>query len=66
MTNKEFLHWIANRLVNVYKEHPNTDFVLKLKEVADNQISNATLAKRIAELGYENSKLRLEQQKLRQ
>jgi hypothetical protein len=66
MANKEFLHWIANRLVNVYKEHPNTDFVLKLKEVADNQISNATLAKRIAELEYENSKLRLEQQKLRQ
>jgi hypothetical protein len=62
MTNKEFLHWIANRLVNVYKEHPNTDFVLKLKEVADNQSSNATLAKRIAELEYENSKLRLEQQ----
>jgi hypothetical protein len=63
MTNKEFLHWIANRLVNVYKEHPNTDFVLKLKEVADNQSSNATLAKRIAELEYENSKLRLEQQR---
>jgi hypothetical protein len=66
MTNKEFLHWIANRLVNVYKEHPNTDFVLKLKEIADDQISNATLAKRIAELEYENSKLRLKQQKLRQ
>jgi len=62
MTNKDFLHWIAGRLVNVYNEHPNTDFVLKLKEVADAQISNATLAKRIAELESENSQLRLQQQ----
>lgn len=30
MTDFEFLKWIRDRLVNVYKEHPNTDFVLRL------------------------------------
>ena len=30
-----FLHWLADRLVHVYHESPNTDFVLRLKEIAD-------------------------------
>lgn len=35
MTDSDFLRWLAERLVNVYKEDPNTDFVLKLKSIAD-------------------------------
>lgn len=34
--DKEFLNWLADRLVNVYNESPNVDFVLKLKQIADN------------------------------
>ncbi len=34
MLDKEFLNWLADRLVNVYKESPYVDFVQKLKAVA--------------------------------
>ena len=34
MNASEFLYWLAKRLVHVYGENENTDFVLKLKEVA--------------------------------
>lgn len=34
MSDGEFLKWLAERLVNVYNESPNVDFVLKLKEIA--------------------------------
>ena len=30
----EFLLWIADRLVFVYGESPNIDFVLKLRKIA--------------------------------
>ena len=30
MTDAEFLRWIRNRLVNVYKESENVDFVQRL------------------------------------
>ena len=30
MRDWEFLDWVANRLVYVYSESPNVDFVLKL------------------------------------
>ena len=33
-TNGEFLNWIADRLVNVYNESPNIDFVQKLRGLA--------------------------------
>lgn len=33
-TDATFLNWIADRLVNVYKESPNVDFVLRLREIA--------------------------------
>lgn len=33
MSNAEFLEWLANRLVEVYGEHPDTDFVQKLRAV---------------------------------
>lgn len=36
MTDKEFLNWLADRLVNVYNESPNVDFVHKLKKIAEN------------------------------
>jgi hypothetical protein len=35
MTDKEFLSWIADRLVYVYRESPNVDFVQKLRRIAD-------------------------------
>lgn len=34
MTDSEFLEWIAARLVNVYHESENVDFVLKLRKIA--------------------------------
>jgi hypothetical protein len=33
--NKQFLHWLADRLVHVYGEPENIDFVLKLRAIAD-------------------------------
>jgi hypothetical protein len=36
MTNdREFLNWVADRLVHVYGESPNVDFVRKLREIAE-------------------------------
>ena len=33
MMDSEFLQWIHDRLVNVYGEDPNTDFILKLNKI---------------------------------
>jgi hypothetical protein len=33
--HREFLNWVADRLVHVYGESPNVDFVLKLRQIAD-------------------------------
>lgn len=33
MNDIEFLKWIRDRLVHVYKESPNTDFVQRLERV---------------------------------
>lgn len=33
--DKCFLNWVADRLVHVYGESPNADFVLKLREFAE-------------------------------
>ena len=35
MTDNEFLNWMVGRLVDVYNEDENTDFVLRLKAIAD-------------------------------
>jgi hypothetical protein len=35
MTDKEFLNWLANRLVLHYGENENVDLVLRLKEIAN-------------------------------
>lgn len=43
----DFLDWIAARLVNVYGENPNVDFVLSLKERAE--ASRAAIAKALGE-----------------
>lgn len=32
--DSEFLNWVADRLVHVYHESENVDFVLKLRELA--------------------------------
>lgn len=37
LSDKDFLLWIADRLVEVYGESPNVDFVLHLREVAEKQ-----------------------------
>lgn len=34
MSDSEFLRWLAERLVFVYKESPNVDFVTRTKEIA--------------------------------
>lgn len=34
MTSKEFLDWVADRLVNVYGESENVDFVQRLRQEA--------------------------------
>jgi hypothetical protein len=34
MSDKEFLEWIRDRIVHVYGESPNTDFVLRLGDIA--------------------------------
>ena len=40
MKDKEFLYWIHARLVNQYKENPNTDFMLKLQAIATETDAN--------------------------
>lgn len=35
MTDKEFLEWLIDRLVHVYGESPNVDFIHKLNKIAD-------------------------------
>jgi len=35
LTNKEFLQWLHDRLVYVYGENRNTDFVQRLRTVKD-------------------------------
>ncbi len=34
LSDTEFLEWVANRLVHVYGESPNVDFVNKLRSMA--------------------------------
>lgn len=34
MNDHEFLHWLRDRLINVYGEDPHIDFVVKLNELA--------------------------------
>lgn len=35
MTDSEFLTWIRDRIINVYGESPNVDFVLRLGEIIE-------------------------------
>lgn len=35
MTDKQFLEWLALRLINVYKESENIDFVQRLRRIAE-------------------------------
>lgn len=44
-SNIQFLYWLVDRLVFVYKESPQTDFVLKLRRLA-NELENAEKAKK--------------------
>lgn len=38
MTDNEFLNWMVGRLINVYGEDESTDFVLRLKAIADKSV----------------------------
>lgn len=40
MTDKEFLNWLADRLVHVYGESPNVDFVHRVRSIADRLENN--------------------------
>ena len=33
MSDKEFLEWIYNRMINVHHENPNVDYMLKFREI---------------------------------
>ena len=35
MKDKDFLHWLADRLTMRYREDSNVDFVLKLRSIAE-------------------------------
>ena len=32
--DSNFLYWIRDRLVHVYHEHPHTDYIIRLEELA--------------------------------
>ena len=36
MTDSEIIDWAADRMVNIYHESPNVDFVLRLRRAAEN------------------------------
>ena len=38
MDDVEFLTWLRHRLVNVYDESPNVDFVKRLEEIIEKQM----------------------------
>lgn len=44
MTDAEFLHWLAERLVYVYNESPNIDFVRRLREMGHRMQHDGTSA----------------------
>lgn len=35
LLDAEFLRWIVDRLINIYGESPNIDFIHRLRSVAD-------------------------------
>lgn len=35
MKDRDFLNWVADRLVNVHGEPENVDFVLKVRQIAE-------------------------------
>ena len=35
MTDKEYLQWIHDRIVNVYGENENVDFLFRMKEIIE-------------------------------
>ena len=39
MNDGIFLNWMVGRLINVYGENESTDFVLRLKAIADKSMS---------------------------
>ena len=38
MNDDKFLNWMVGRLINVYGEDENTDFVLRLKAISDKRV----------------------------
>jgi len=37
VSDKEFLIWLRDRLIHIYGESPNVDFVLRLNAIIDAQ-----------------------------
>jgi hypothetical protein len=52
LSEKSFLNWIADRLVNVYGESENVDFINRLREIGDDyeklQYENMILEEQLA------------------
>jgi hypothetical protein len=36
MSDKQFLNWLIERLIYVYNESPNVDFIHRLRKIAEN------------------------------
>lgn len=45
------LTWIADRLVNVYRENPNTDFVLALRRAAVEKAEMLSFLEKLSKVG---------------
>lgn len=49
--DREFLRWIHARLVNVHKENPNYDYMLRLSRIIDAQ-DDDRIARALEMVGY--------------
>ncbi len=54
MINREHLQFIYNRLVNVYGENPNVDYMLRLKIILD-EIEIEEISNSISRINNENN-----------
>jgi hypothetical protein len=54
MINREHLQFIYNRLVNVYGENPNVDYMMRFKEILD-EIELEEISKSVNRIKNENN-----------
>lgn len=49
MNDEQFLSWLRDRLVNVYNESPNVDFVLRLEKIIKRESARQKLTEALKE-----------------